>query len=115
MKWTVVEGRVAHWFSVLGIPESKIRFLRPLEFNRLNGKLKLRKTDWGRCNRDTNTFTLAAYKMCLRNVDITVLHEMIHLLYPLRSEDWVDKRAELIADYERQDAVKATRKRAMSF
>jgi len=114
MKWSVVEERVAHWFSVLGVPEGKIRFLRPPEFNKLN-KLKLRKTDWGRCNRDTNTFSLVAYQMRLKDVDITILHEIGHLLWPSMGEGWIDKKAELIAGYNRENAIKATRKRAMSF
>ena len=114
MKWSVVEERVAHWFSVLGIPEGKIRFLRPPEFNKLN-KLKLRKTDWGRCNRDTNTFTLIAYQMRLRDIDVTILHEVFHLLHPLMNEKRVDDRAELIAGYKRDNAIRATQKKAMSF
>jgi len=114
MRWEAVEKRVEHWFSVLGIPEGKIRFLRPPEFKKLN-KLGIRRSDWGRCNQDTHTFSLVAYQMRLRDVDLTILHEMIHLLYPLRSEDWVDKRSELIAGYKLQDAIRATSKRAGTF
>jgi len=110
VKWEIVEERFGYWCCLLSIPKRMLHLLHWKEFNRLNNP-RLTKHDWGRCNRDTHTLTLAAWKMSLRNIDITLLHEILHLLYPYASEQWVDDRAELIANYKREIAIETTRKR----
>jgi len=112
VRWNVIEERYGYWCCLLSIPKGMFRLLHWKEFNHLNNP-RLTKHDWGRCNRDTKTLTLAAYKMSVKNIDITLIHELLHLLYPYAGEKWIDKRAEVLAGYKRETAIKTTQRRVI--
>lgn len=111
MQWLTVEAKVAFWCDMLSIPQGKICLVRPKQFNKLN-RPYFRKTDWGRCNYQTMTFTLAPARMSEVNADETILHELLHFLWKCKPEKWIDQQAELIAGHKRQLAILNAQKQA---
>ena len=112
MRWMEVQSRFDYWLHFLGIPFDAIKLFKPKEFNS-KFRPRLCKKDWGRCNYEGKAITLAPARMSKRNLDVTLLHEICHLIYPaIVNDTWIDNRAETIAGYEREKVIAATRRHA---